>query len=92
MKIKIANYQLTKSWGGPILILLIRITIPAWLERIAVRLVLPYRCLRFGHPFRRIPLTQGKYAIVDPEDYPRLTENTHAFSCTAVSSTSPKDT
>jgi len=54
------------------LILLIRIKIPAWLERIAVRLLLFYRRLRFGYPFRRIPLTQGRYAIVDPEDYPHL--------------------
>jgi len=34
--------------------------------------VLLYRRLRFGYAFRRIPLTQGKFAIVDPEDYSRL--------------------
>ena len=57
------------------MILLIRITIPVCLERIAVRLVLTYRRLRFGYPFRRIPLTQGKYAIVDPDDYERLSRH-----------------
>jgi hypothetical protein len=31
-----------------------------------------YRRLRYGHAFRRIPLTQGFFAIVDPEDYDRL--------------------
>ncbi|MHC4575242.1 MAG: HNH endonuclease [Planctomycetota bacterium] len=31
-----------------------------------------YRQLRYGYPFRRVPLTQGKFAIVDPEDYTRL--------------------
>ncbi|MHC4500757.1 MAG: HNH endonuclease [Planctomycetota bacterium] len=35
-------------------------------------LVLVYRRLRFGYPFRRIPLTQGKFAIINPDDYPRL--------------------
>jgi len=45
-----------------------------------------YRRLRYGYPFRRIPLTQDKFAIVDPEDYDRLmkykwhvTKNGHTF-------------
>ena len=54
--------------------LIIRIKIPAWLERIAVPLVLSFRRLRFGYAFRKIPLTQGQYAIVDPDDYPRLSK------------------
>ena len=34
--------------------------------------MLLYRRLRFGCSFRRIPLTKGKFAIVDPADYPNL--------------------
>lgn len=48
------------------------INIPNWLEKAAVFFLLLYRRLRYGYPFRRIRLTQGKYAIVDPDDYPRL--------------------
>jgi hypothetical protein len=34
--------------------------------------LLLYRKLRYGYTFRRIPLSQGKYAIVDPDDYERI--------------------
>jgi len=36
--------------------------------------VLLYRRLCYGYAFRRIPLSRGKFAIVDPDDYYRLSE------------------
>jgi len=64
----------------------ITVHIPDWLERVLVIPVLLYRRLRFGYPFRRIKLTQNKYAIVDSDDYSRLAKykwyaarNAHLF-------------
>ncbi len=42
------------------------------LGKLAVAALLLYRRLRYGYPFRRIPMSGPKYAIVDPEDYERL--------------------
>jgi hypothetical protein len=48
-----------------------------------------YRRLRYGCAFRKIPLTQGKFAIVDPDDYHRLNKykwqtNTGRTTCYAT--------
>jgi len=50
----------------------IKIRIPAWLDYLIAMPALLYRWIRYGYPFRRIPLTKGKSAIVDPDDYPWL--------------------
>jgi hypothetical protein len=46
--------------------------IPDLLDRICVWPLLHYRRRKFGYPFRRIPLTEGKFAIVDPPDFYRF--------------------
>lgn len=48
------------------------LNIPDWLAKPFISILLLYRRLRYGYPFRRIPLTKGKFAIVDPEDFDRL--------------------
>jgi hypothetical protein len=50
----------------------VRILVPEFVCRACVWLLLLYRRVRYGYPFRRIRLTQGKFAIVDPGDYDKL--------------------
>jgi len=50
----------------------IKIKIPSWLDFSLALPLLLYRRVRYGYTFRRIPLTRGKFAIVDPDDYPEL--------------------
>jgi hypothetical protein len=44
----------------------ITIAIPVWLDLLFVWPVLLFRLFTFGHPYRKIPLGEGKFAIVDP--------------------------
>ena len=46
--------------------------IPVWLDKFVTFPLLTYRLLRYGWPFRKIQLGQGKYTIVEPPDYYRL--------------------
>jgi hypothetical protein len=45
------------------------ISIPNWLDRIFAWPVLVYRKRKFGQPYRKIRLTEGKCAIVDQKDF-----------------------
>lgn len=57
-----------------------RINIPLWLERLFLPIILFYRKKRYRSPFRRIKLTRGLYAKVDPQTYESL--NQHLWHCT----------
>jgi hypothetical protein len=48
------------------------IKIPVWLDFIFTCPLLAFRLLRFGYTYRRIPLGDGRFAIVEPTDYYRL--------------------
>ena len=48
------------------------IRVPNWLDFIFAFPLLTFRRFRFGYPFRRIRLTEGKFTIVDPADFYRL--------------------
>ena len=48
------------------------ISIPVWLDLLFTCPLLIFRLLRYGYTFRRICLGEGKFTIVEPDDYYRL--------------------
>ncbi len=66
--------------------LTLSIPIPKIITNIVLCFILRYRKKKHGYPFRRIKLTKGKFAKVDPEDFDVLSKfnwyvmaGTHSF-------------
>ena len=51
-----------------------QITLSARADKLLFWPVLLYRRLRYGYAFKRIPLTRGKFAIVDLDDFDNLNQ------------------
>ena len=50
----------------------VKVKVPQWLDKFCTFPLLTWRRFRFGYPFRKIPLSEGKFTIVDPPDFYRL--------------------
>jgi hypothetical protein len=49
----------------------IQIKVPDWVDRVCAWPVMGYRRFKYGYPFRKIDVGEGRYTIVDEEDYYR---------------------
>jgi hypothetical protein len=49
----------------------IQVKVPDWVDRIFAWPAVVYRKWKFGYAYRRIYLDEGKWAILDPQDYYR---------------------
>jgi len=56
-------------YGEEIMSAKITITIPDWLDKICAWPLMIYRKRKYGGAFRRIDIGEGKYTLVEPEDY-----------------------
>jgi hypothetical protein len=52
--------------------MVIKIRVPRWIERAVLRPMEMYHSVRLGSNVRLIPLTKGKFAIVDQKEYDEL--------------------
>lgn len=59
----------------------VRIFLPEFVYQAGIWLLLLYRKIRFGYAFRRIPLTQGRFAIVDPQRFDELNRHKWYAMC-----------
>ena len=50
----------------------IQIKVPNWLDRIFASPAMLYRRWKFGYTYRKISLGEGKFTIVDPQDFYRF--------------------
>ena len=53
----------------------IYISVPLVITRVLIRVLCLYRRLRHGYVFMRIPLTKGKFAIVDVGDFAEINKH-----------------
>ena len=47
----------------------IQIKIPIWIDLIFAWPAMIYRWIRHGYTFRKIPLGEGRFTIVEPRDF-----------------------
>src|SRR4030043_428346 len=50
----------------------VEMRVPDWVDRVCAWPVMIYRQWKFGYPYRKIPLGEGRFTIVDPLIFYRL--------------------